>query len=279
MNHPKRSAFTLIELLVVISIIAVLVAILLPALGRAKQIAVRVSCLSKMKQLGLATLAYTNDSKGFVPNKEVDWCIHHYNTASALQGSTSYVLWENVNYNLPNPYVDAYTSPNGVICPGNPNAGSPSGLGQPAIVNHMRTGTYVYIAGGYDRTIIEAMGYPLTYGGRGRVNSWKLGRPALYGLWQDRMIQPIGDWYGNFNNHDPNSMQGGNAVFTDGAARWLKLETNVRVDYTANGDWWAYPAGTTYVPLGHPLVNGYWTNAIYQRDDATINFYGDCNSF
>lgn len=67
MPKPKRPGFTLIELLVVISIIALLIAILLPTLGAARDSARNAQCLSRMKNMAVAITAYEVDNKGFLP--------------------------------------------------------------------------------------------------------------------------------------------------------------------------------------------------------------------
>lgn len=103
LHAPARSAFTLIELLVVISIIALLVGILLPALGSARDAARSVKSLAHIRGIGQAVAAYSSDHQGFFPK-------HSSPSAGPWPGYAGRPRWP--DYLLPyNPTHEIYLSP------------------------------------------------------------------------------------------------------------------------------------------------------------------------
>src|SRR4051812_37195731 len=118
-KQTSSRAFTLIELLVVIAIIAILAAILFPVFAQAKEAAKKTTCISNLKQVGLALTMYLTDYDDTFP----------WSTSSMQSGWT----W----YQSVDPYVKAGVGLNGTtekpfwLCPTFSNMNIPKAVGDP----------------------------------------------------------------------------------------------------------------------------------------------------
>lgn len=236
---PFRRAFTLIELLVVISIIAILVALLLPALAKTRERAELVQCLANMRQVGTACITFGVDNRGNFPENPADtpdyvvspnlWQLTTPSTGKTVdfvEQTLPYLV--NMGVYL-DPSIDHQVLPdtnnyigtgfwcywylgghvdNGYILIENDSIERNSGAA--LFSDHMTDYRAFPPDRGYIRTNHvkrNGIAYPDYYPGAG---------PGYYG-----------PWYQTFSITDESDAQGMNTVFSDGSAELVGLENTI----------------------------------------------------
>jgi len=226
-------AFTLIELLVVIAIIAILAAILLPALARAKEKGKRAVCLGNLHQMALGIMMYAEDFDGNFSNDT--W---NPDDSSPYTPGVRTVADDDVNF-LYHGYV---VNPQSFVCPSTRNA-----------VNTTKTQDYIgnlytkqkdiknliHSAAGRDDSsgnhsyevlgeVLKTNKVTVSFVNTYALQNYMPGhRPGAAGFWffHDNDNGGINNWIDSLDNH---GAEGGNVGYCDGHAEWVR---------TATGEW------------------------------------------
>ncbi|OPZ26974.1 MAG: putative major pilin subunit [Lentisphaerae bacterium ADurb.BinA184] len=243
----KHTPFTLIELLVVIAIIAILAALLLPALNQSREMARRAACMSNLRQHGLAAFTYGDDADGYPPSSPNQYagptCLQDSNVfkrVTDLGGGASgdnptgwYLLWQ----------LD-YLNKRVMLCPSQDNLGDFDGTDVRGKYTTTTSGgafgvhySYRYNTG---RSILYADWYATEdkacpYGANA-INDPRRSRLVLFtdaadyrgvsiggtfGVWTP-VSETVGPWGYTFTRLKWAHRDGGNLAFHDGSVVWRK---------------------------------------------------------
>jgi prepilin-type N-terminal cleavage/methylation domain-containing protein len=210
-----RKGFTLIELLVVIAIIAILAAMLLPALASAKEKSKRARCQSNLKQVGYAAILYASDNKDYVPPAAWDIGWSAYNPI--LLASNLAAVASDLGFNTNSVVNGVSTGPTIWTCPNRPALPNTSGatwaLGYQYYGGIPRWGNY--LSASPSKTTTSKAGWMLA---ADLVINFAT---APQQMWSDPTQPPTSGWY-SLPAHARGSMPaGGNELFIDGSVRWV----------------------------------------------------------
>src|SRR5207249_4521264 len=226
----RRSGFTLIELLVVIAIIAILAAILFPVFAQAREKARQTSCLSNMKQLGLAWMLYTQDYDERTPPDQVCGAVPRRTQDNDCPKTNEFASW----FDVLQPYRKSHQM---IKCPSEPNRGyTPNATdlkiynSDPNVRAFLGNDIANYANGMVSNFFVFSTNQSTTaWDGWGRALA-SINKPA------ETIAVCEGSRFGTANNNVRNAIEnvschihnkGSNYMYCDGHARWARIMNTI----------------------------------------------------